>query len=52
MAYLKELLAQKPKGKTDENYIGEISRLDAELVLVRDDLVRVTSLVFYVSLRS
>jgi hypothetical protein len=41
MAYLKELLAQKPKGKTDENYIGGISRLDAELVLVRDDLVRI-----------
>lgn len=50
MAYLKGLLSKKPKGKTDENYIGEISRLDAELVLVRDDLVRLTLTESYTSL--
>lgn len=40
MAYLKELQKSHPKGKTDENLTGDISRLDAELVLVKDDLVR------------
>jgi len=39
MAYMKELQKSYPKGKTDENLAGDISRFDAELVLVKDDLV-------------
>jgi len=39
MAYMKELQKSYPKGKTDENLTGDISRFDAELVLVKDDLV-------------
>lgn len=40
MAYLKELQKAYPKGKTDDNLQGDITRCDAELVLVKDDLVR------------
>ena len=40
MGYLKELQKAYPKGKTDDNLTGDITRCDAELVLVKDNLVR------------
>jgi structural maintenance of chromosome 1 len=39
MAQLRELSKQKPRGQTDENLIGEISRLEAGLTVAKDDLV-------------
>lgn len=41
-AQLRELSKQKPRGQTDENMIGEISRLESATTVARDDLVRVT----------
>ena len=34
-----ELAKQKPKAKSDENIISEISRLEATITVARDDLV-------------
>lgn len=41
MAHLAQLSRDRPKGKTDEHFVAEITRLDSELVLLKDDLVRV-----------
>jgi structural maintenance of chromosome 1 len=40
MSHLKELNKQKPRTKTDENLLAEISRLESTLTVCRDDLVR------------
>jgi hypothetical protein len=44
MNYLSELSKARPRGKSDDLLMSEISRCDSELALVRDDLVRVGSL--------
>ncbi|KAG6852767.1 hypothetical protein C0991_009264 [Blastosporella zonata] len=45
---LRELAKQKPRGQTDENLIGEISRLESAMTVARDDLsackLRITGL--------
>lgn len=40
MNYLQELSKARPRGKSDDLLLSEISRCDSELALVRDDLVR------------
>lgn len=40
MNYLGELSKARPRGKSDDLLMSEISRCDSELALVRDDLVR------------
>lgn len=40
MNYLGELSKARPRGKSDDILMSEISRCDSELALVRDDLVR------------
>jgi hypothetical protein len=40
LSHLKELNKQKPRTKTDENLLAEISRLESLLTVQRDDLVR------------
>lgn len=39
MSQLKELGKQRPRMKTDENLLAEISRLESTLTVLRDDLV-------------
>lgn len=39
LSQLKELNKQKPRTKTDENLLAEISRLESTLTVQRDDLV-------------
>ena len=34
-----ELSKQKPRAKTDENLVSEVSRLESAITLARDDLV-------------
>jgi len=34
-------MKQKPRGKTDEALISDISRLEANITVAKDDLVRV-----------
>lgn len=36
---LSELLKSKPRNKADESLLSEITRLESELVVARDDLV-------------
>jgi hypothetical protein len=36
-------MKQKPRGKTDEALISDISRLEANITVAKDDLVRVKS---------
>lgn len=36
---LTDLLKSKPRNKADENLLSEITRLESELVVARDDLV-------------
>lgn len=36
---LSELLKSKPRNKADDSLLSEITRLESELVVVRDDLV-------------
>ncbi|TFK38253.1 condensin complex subunit SMC1 [Crucibulum laeve] len=38
MSQLRELAKQKPRGKTDDNLIAEISRLESAITIARDDL--------------
>ncbi|KAJ8515491.1 hypothetical protein ONZ45_g7107 [Pleurotus djamor] len=38
MAQLRDLGKQKPRGKTDENLLAELSRLESAINLARDDL--------------
>ncbi|KAJ6610416.1 condensin complex subunit SMC1 [Mycena sp. CBHHK59/15] len=38
LAQLRELSKQKPRGKTDENLIGDIARIESAITLARDDL--------------
>lgn len=42
MSQLKELNKQKPRMKTDENLLAEITRLESTLRVQRDDLVCLT----------
>jgi structural maintenance of chromosome 1 len=39
-----ELSKQKPRAKTDENLVSEVSRLESAITLARDDLVCLVSL--------
>ena len=39
MSELRELAKKKPRGKADENLIGELTRLESALTLAKDDLV-------------
>lgn len=39
LSQLKELNKQKPRTKTDENLLAEVSRLESMLTVQRDDLV-------------
>lgn len=41
LAEQRELMKQKPRGKTDEALISDISRLEANTTVAKDDLVRV-----------
>ena len=41
LAEQRELLKQKPRGKTDEALISDISGLEANITVAKDDLVRV-----------
>ncbi|KAF5373789.1 hypothetical protein D9758_000684 [Tetrapyrgos nigripes] len=38
LAKLRDLNKQKPRGKTDENLVSEISRLESSITIARDDL--------------
>ncbi|KAJ7098698.1 condensin complex subunit SMC1 [Mycena belliarum] len=38
LAQLRELSKQKPRGKTDENLIGDIGRIESATTLAKDDL--------------
>ena len=40
MSQLRDLGKQKPRGKTDENLIAEVARLESAITLAKDDLVR------------
>lgn len=40
LAKLRDLSKQKPRGKTDENFIAEISQLESYITIARDELVR------------
>lgn len=42
MAQLRELSKQKPRTKTDENLLAELSRLESAITIARDDLVSET----------
>lgn len=44
LAEQRELSKQKPRGKTDESLISEISRLESVIVVFKDDLVRIVYL--------
>lgn len=39
MKQLGELAKQRPRGKTDENLMSEVSRLESTMTVARDDLV-------------
>lgn len=39
MAQLKEVALAKPRTKNDESLVAEISQLESELALARDELV-------------
>jgi hypothetical protein len=41
LAQLRELSKQKPRGKTDENLIADIARIEGAIAIAKDDLVRV-----------
>jgi len=43
LAEQRELNKQKPRGKTDESLIAEISRLETEITVAKDDLVSLLS---------
>lgn len=40
LAQLADLNKQKPRGKSDENLIAEVARLDSAITIAKDDLVR------------
>lgn len=39
LSKLRDLSKQKPRGKTDENLIAEISQLESNITIARDELV-------------
>lgn len=41
MAQLADLNKQKPRGKSDENLIAEVARLESAITVAKDDLVNV-----------
>ncbi len=46
MAQLRELSKQKPRGKTDDSLVSEISRLESAIQLAKDELVSLIQLMF------